>query len=205
MCKVGDKLERNLNEIQIDALKEVGNIGSGNAATALSQMLNKKIDMTVPKVNILPFETTIEEAGKEEEPVIAVMLKVYGDAPGNILFVMNNETAKDITKMLLAGFDDVTEDIYISAYQEIGNIMGNSYINAISRLTGLSLLTSVPAITMDMLGAILSSTFLDAEQYSDYVLSIDTNFIQDGTEKETNFFFIPKPGSLKKILNNLGL
>lgn len=194
-----------LNEMQIDALKEVGNIGAGNAATALSQMLNKKIDMTVPTVYVLPFEDMIEQIGKEEEMVVAVMLRVYGDAPGNILFVMSSETAEEINKLLLGGFENISEDVYISAYQEIGNIMGNSYINAISRLTGLNLITSVPATTMDMLGAILSSTFLDAEQYSDHVLSIDTNFIQDGTEKQTNFFFIPKPGSLNRILNNLGL
>lgn len=198
-------LENSLNEIQIDALREVGNIGAGNAATALSQMLNKKIDMTVPKVNILPFENMLEAMGLEEDMVIAVMLKVFGDAPGNILFVMNDETAKSITDMLLTGYEDVSEEIYYSVYQEIGNILGNSYINAICKLTGLSLLTSVPAIAADMLGAILSSTFIDAEQYSDYVLAIDTNFIQDGKEKGTNFFFIPKPGSLKTILNNLGL
>ncbi|SKA86122.1 chemotaxis protein CheC [Caloramator quimbayensis] len=198
-------MENSLNEIQIDALREVGNIGAGNAATALSQMLNKKIDMTVPKVNILPFENMLEAMGLEEDMVIAVMLKVFGDAPGNILFVMNDETAKSITDMLLTGYEDVSEEIYYSVYQEIGNILGNSYINAICKLTGLSLLTSVPAIAADMLGAILSSTFIDAEQYSDYVLAIDTNFIQDGKEKGTNFFFIPKPGSLKTILNNLGL
>lgn len=198
-------MENDLNEIQIDALREVGNIGAGNAATALSQMLNKKIDMTVPKVNILPFEKMVEEMGLEEDMVIAVMLKVFGDAPGNILFIMNNETAKSITDMLLLGYENVSEEILYSVYQEIGNILGNSYINAISRLTGLSMLTSVAAIAIDMLGAILSSTFIDAEQYSDYVLAIDTNLIQDGTEKGTNFFFIPKPGSLKIILNNLGL
>lgn len=202
---MGGILENDLNEIQIDALREVGNIGAGNAATALSQMLNKKIDMTVPKVNILPFEKMVEEMGLEEDMVIAVMLKVFGDAPGNILFIMNNETAKSITDMLLLGYENVSEEILYSVYQEIGNILGNSYINAISRLTGLSMLTSVAAIAIDMLGAILSSTFIDAEQYSDYVLAIDTNLIQDGTEKGTNFFFIPKPGSLKIILNNLGL
>ncbi|MCX7884387.1 MAG: chemotaxis protein CheC [Caloramator sp.] len=198
-------MENDLNEIQIDALREVGNIGAGNAATVLSQMLNKKIDMTVPKVDILPFENMVEQMGREEDMVTAVMLKVFGDAPGNILFVMNEETAKSMTDMLLSGYGEVPEEMRYSAYQEIGNILGNSYINAICRLTGLSMLTSVPAIAIDMLGAVLSSSFIDAEQYSDYVLAIDTNFIQDGIEKGTNFFFIPKPGSLKTILKNLGL
>lgn len=198
-------MEHNLNEMQIDALKEVGNIGAGNAATALSQMINKKIDMSVPEINILPFDSMIEKAGYEEDMVVAVMLKVYGDAPGNILFVMSNETAQSLAGMLLMGFGDVSEEMYLSVYQEIGNILGNSYINAISKITGLNLVTSVPGTAVDMLAAILATSFMDAEQFSDYVLSIDTNFVEDGRETGTNFFYIPKPGSLKKILYNLGL
>jgi chemotaxis protein CheC len=196
-----------LSEMQLDALKEVGNIGAGNAATALSQLIDRKVDMTVPVVDVLPFDQMVNRIGNEEDLVVAVLLKVFGDAPGNILFLMKYEKAQDFAQTLLQGFSDVSEEVYMSVFQEIGNILGNSYINAISKLTGLSLVSSVPAVAIDMLVAVLSTTFMDAEQYSDYMLAIDTNFIEGIDKKESggNFFYIPKPGSLNKILSNLGL
>lgn len=200
-------MDRELSDIQLDALKEVGNIGSGNAATALSQMLNKKIDMTVPQVDILSYDDMIKRIGNEEDTVVAVLLAAYGDAPGNLLFIMNYDKAQEFSKFLLNGFEDVTEDLYISVFQEIGNILGNSYINAINKLTGLNLMTSVPSVAVDMLIAVLSSSFMAAEQYGDRILAIDTNFIDDLDKLESggNFFYIPRPNSLNKILTKLGL
>lgn len=202
---MGDSVELELTELQLDALREVGNIGAGNAATAMSQMIDRKVDMTVPQVEILPFNEMINAIGQEDELVVAVLLKVFGDAPGNILFIIDLEKSQRLAEMLLMGYQDVSEEMFISVFQEIGNILGNSYINAITRLTPLNLITSVPSVAMDMLAAVLSISFLDAEQYSDYVLAIDTKFIEDDKEVGGNFFFIPKPGSLNKILQNLGL
>lgn len=200
-------MDRELSDIQLDALKEVGNIGSGNAATALSQMLNKKIDMTVPQVDVLTYDDMIKRIGSEEDTVVAVLLAAYGDAPGNLLFIMNYNKAQEFSKFLLNGFEDVTEDLYISVFQEIGNILGNSYINAINKLTGLNLMTSVPSVAVDMLIAVLSSSFMAAEQYGERILAIDTNFIDDLDKLESggNFFYIPRPNSLNKILTKLGL
>jgi chemotaxis protein CheC len=200
-------LDNELSEIQLDALKEVGNIGAGNAATALSQMLNKKIDMTVPEVDILPYDEMISRIGSDEDIVVAVLLGAFGDAPGNLLFIMNYEKAQEFSRVLLNGFGDVTEDLYISVFQEIGNILGNSYINAINKLTGLNLITSVPSVAVDMLTAVLSSSFMAAEQFGERILAIDTNFIDDVDKLESggNFFYIPRPDSLNKILAKLGL
>jgi len=198
-------MEFNLNEIQLDALKEIGNIGAGNAATALSQLINKKVDMSVPQVDILLFNDMLTRIGNEEETVIAVLLKVFGDAPGNILFVMKPDSAKIIADEMLTGFSETTEELYYSVYQELGNILGNSYLNALSKFTDLNLIGSVPYVVEDMLAAILSTSFIDAEQYSDYVLAIDTKFTQDDKESGGYFFFIPKPGSLEVILSKLGL
>lgn len=200
-------MDKELSEIQLDALKEVGNIGAGNAATALSQMLNKKIDMTVPEVDILPYDEMIKRIGSDEDIVVAVLLGAFGDAPGNLLFIMNYDKAQEFSKVLLNGFGDVTEDLYISVFQEIGNILGNSYINAINKLTGLNLITSVPSVAVDMLTAVLSSSFMAAEQFGERILAIDTNFIDDVDKLESggNFFYIPRPDSLNKILAKLGL
>ena len=193
--------------MQLDALKEVGNIGSGNAATALSQMLNKKIDMKVPEVDILPYYEMIKRIGSEEDIVVAVLLAAFGDAPGNLLFIMNYEKAQEFSRVLLGGMEDVSEELYISVFQEIGNILGNSYINAMGKLTGLNLITSVPSVAVDMLTAVLSSSFMSAEQFGDNILAIDTNFIDDADKLESggNFFYIPRPNSLSKILEKLGL
>lgn len=199
-------MDKTLNDMQLDALKEVGNIGAGNAATALSQILNKKIDMMVPMVDIVPMDSIVKKLGSEEEIVVAVLLKVYGDAPGNILFVMDEKKSREISSSILEGYENVPEDMAYSLFQEIGNIIGNSYIGAISQIAGLNLVTSVPAVATDMVIAVLTTTFLDAEQYSDYVLSIDTNFIdEDNKESGGSIFFVPKPGSLDKILTKLGL
>ncbi|SEG00046.1 chemotaxis protein CheC [Caloramator fervidus] len=198
-------MEFNLNEIQLDALREIGNIGAGNAATALSQLINKKVDMSVPQVDILLFNDMLTRIGNEEDLVIAVLLKVFGDAPGNILFVMKPDSARIIADEMLEGFSEINEDLYYSVYQELGNILGNSYLNALSKFTGLNLIGSVPYVVEDMLAAILSTSFIDAEQYSDYVLAIDTKFTQDDKESGGYFFFIPKPGSLEAILSKLGL
>lgn len=200
-------MENVLSEIQLDALREVGNIGSGNAATALSQMLNKKIEMDVPKVDVLPYDEMIKRIGNDDDRVVAVLLAAYGDAPGNLLFIMNYSKAQEFSRVLLNGFKDIPDDLYISVFQEIGNILGNSYINAISKLTGLNLITSVPSVAVDMLAAILSESFVSAEQYDDQVLAIDTNFFDDSEKLESggNFFYIPRPNSLNIILAKLGL
>jgi chemotaxis protein CheC len=210
LSKEGDTLEMRLSDLQLDALREVGNIGSGNAATALSQLLGRKINMQVPRVDVLLFNDMLQNIGNEEDPFVAVLLKVFGDAPGNILFMMKYEKAQELSKVLLEGFGEVTEELYTSVFQEIGNILGNSYINAISKLTGLNLVSSVPSVAIDMLSAVLSASFMDAEQFSDYVLVIDTNFIENieglnDVESGGVFLYIPKPGSLNKILSNLGL
>lgn len=199
-----------LNELQLDALKEVGNIGSGNAATALSQLLGKSIDMRVPQVDILQYPELIRKMGNEEDAYVGVLLKVYGDAPGNILFMLEVSKAQEFSKILLSNEDTFDSEMGLSMFQEIGNILGNSYINAICRLTRLNLVTSVPAVCIDMLSALLTASFIEAEQYNDYVLAIDTSYNESNRGVDVNksggtFLLIPKPGSLQIILSNLGL
>lgn len=195
----------NLSPVQLDALKEVSNIGTGNAATSLSQLLNKKIDMSVPAVNIIPMSELFTEIG-EEKLAIGVVVRVLGDAPGNILFVFDKDTALGIVESLTGQKDETLTDMSSSVLCEIGNIISGSYMNAIYKLTNLVMTPSVPAVTYDMLGAMLSTTFIESGQYDDNVLDFETVFIQD---KEKNisghFYYIPVPGSLEKILNSLGI
>lgn len=193
-----------LTSLQLDALREVGNIGAGNSATALSQLLNQKIDMTVPNINIVPFDEIFSRIGGEEV-VVAVIVRVLGDNPGNILFVFKKEGALSIVNSLTGEDSDQISELGTSALCEIGNIISSSYMNAISRFTNLVMMPSVPAVTYDMLGAILSTTFIEAGQFDDYVLDIETAFLQDGSAIKGHFYYIPMPGALEKILNSLGV
>jgi len=196
----------NFNPLQMDALREVGNIGAGNSATALSQLLNRKIDMTLPSINIVPFRDIFSRIGGEDL-VVGIIVRVLGDTPGNILFVFEKETALGIIKDLTGENNEQISEMGNSVLCEIGNIISGSYLNAISTLTNLAIMPSVPAVATDMLGAILSTTFIESGQYDDYVLDIETEFKQ-GEHSERlggHFYYIPMPGSLEKILNILGV
>lgn len=196
---------KELNPMQLDALSEVSNIGAGNAATALSQLLSKKIDMTVPAIKIIPFDSVFEKLGGEEV-AIGVIVRVLGDTPGNILFVFEKETAFGIIEALLGRKGETLDEMGSSVLCELGNIISSSYMNAISKFTNLAITVSVPAVTYDMLGAILSTTFIESGQFDDNVLDFETAFLQDNNKKISgHFYYIPMPGSLEKILNALGL
>ncbi|MCM8710947.1 chemotaxis protein CheC [Clostridium sp. SYSU_GA19001] len=192
------------NPVQLDALKEVGNIGAGNAATALSQIINKKIDMTVPAVNIVPFDTVFSRIGGEEI-VVGVIVRVLGDTPGNILFIFEKEVALDFIEILLGQREEEISEMGNSVLCEIGNIISGSFMNAIARFTNLLIVPSVPAVSCDMLGAILSTTFIESGQFDEFVLDIETTFLESGSNISGHFYYIPMPGSLDKILGALGV
>lgn len=195
---------QDLTTLQLDALSEVGNIGTGNAATALSQLINKKIDMTVPSINVVPFDDIFSSIGGDEI-VVGVIVRVLGEIPGNILFVFEKDTALNLVEILTGQKEEYLSDMGNSVICEVGNIISSSYMNAISKFTGLSVMPSVPAVTYDMLGAILSTTFIESGQFDDYVLDIETLFIQNNAEISGHFYYVPMPGSLEKILSTLGV
>lgn len=198
--------ELKFNALQLDALREVGNIGAGNAATALSQLLNTKVEMTVPSVNIVPFTEIFSKIGAEDL-VVAVIVRVLGDIPGNILFVLEKEVAENIIEVLTGCREDEFTEMGNSVLCEIGNIISGSYMNSIAKFTNLVITPSVPAVTYDMLGAILSTTFIESGQFDDNVLDVETKFL-NGTgnlDVSGHFYYVPMPGSLEKILNTLGV
>jgi len=195
---------QDLTTMQLDALSEVGNIGTGNAATALSQLINKKIDMTVPAINIVPFDDIFSSIGGDEI-VVGVIVRVLGEIPGNILFVFEKDTALNLVEILTGQKEEYLSDMGNSVICEVGNIISSSYMNAIAKFTGLTVMPSVPAVTYDMLGAILSTTFIESGQFDDYVLDIETLFIQNNAKISGHFYYVPMPGSLEKILSTLGV
>ncbi|ACL69520.1 chemotaxis protein CheC [Halothermothrix orenii] len=201
-----DNLINNLTDDHKDALKEIGNIGAGNAATAFAQFLNCKIEMTVPSVEILPLSEVPEITGGVEDRVVGILLKVMGEAPGSILFVLSEESTAHLLNIITQQDIDVSRfsEVEISAIKEIGNILSGSYLSALNKMTGFNLVQSVPGFSHDMAGAILSSSMIPLGESSDYALLIETKFLDGGNEIEGYFILIPDPGSLDKILKALG-
>ncbi|WP_294400591.1 chemotaxis protein CheC [uncultured Clostridium sp.] len=193
-----------LSMIQLDALKEVSNIGAGNAATALSMLLNKKVDMSVPSVNVVRLEDVVEATGETE--VAGTVVRVLGDIAGNILLVFEEDTVKKIIGKLIGSEEGVDSEMGQSVLCEIANIISASYMNSIAQLTNLAIAPSVPAVAYDMLGAILTTTFIESNQYDEYILDIETIFLDDTEENiGGHFYYIPMPGSLEKILKSIGI
>ncbi|MBU3198751.1 chemotaxis protein CheC [Clostridium estertheticum] len=193
-----------LTTMQLDVLQEVGNIGAGNAATALSELLNEKVDMSVPAVNIIPFDDIFSSIDVEVV-VIGVVVRVLGDIPGNILFTLEKDVALRIISGLVGEEQQQITELGNSALCEIGNIISSSFMNAIAELTKLEVRPSVPAVALDMMAAILSTTFIESGQFDEYVLDLETNFLQENEKIRGHFYYIPMPGSLEKILNSLGV
>ncbi|MBP2654930.1 MAG: CheC, phosphatase, inhibitor of methylation [Firmicutes bacterium] len=197
-----------LSELQLDALKEVGNVGAGNAATALSQIINRKIDMTVPKVCILPLGEVPDVVGGPDTMVAGVYLRVFGPAPGSILFLLPRESAFYLVDTLMGRPDresNTLDEMDQSALLEIGNILAGAYLNSLSYFTKFTLLPSIPALAMDMAGAILSVILIQLGQMGDHALVIETEFTTEADGVKGHFFLIPDPGSLGTILAAIGV
>lgn len=193
-----------LNSMQLDALKEVSNIGAGNAATALSMLLGKKIDMTVPSVNMIQLNQICDKCGEEE--VAGIVVRALGDIQGSILIVFNKKVANNIVELLTGMESKEISEIGTSALCEVGNILSGSYMNAIAQFTGLYVIPSVPAVAYDMLSAILATTFVESGQYDEYILDIETVFLDEQNGNiGAHFYYIPVPGSFEKILKTIGV
>lgn len=204
-------LFEDLNEMQLDALKEIGNIGAGNAATALSKMVGKRVNMEVPLVRVIPLKDVPEWLGGPEKEVLGVYLSVFGALTGHILFVMTIDDALKIMKILLGDMAPSREQILdmdelaASAMGEIGNILSSSYLSALADFTGLHLNHSVPSIAVDMAGAIVDIVLIEISQHSDYALLIETVFVEEEDRITGYFMLIPDTGSLEIMLQALGV
>ncbi|MBO8176552.1 chemotaxis protein CheC [Aeribacillus pallidus] len=203
-----------ITSLHLDILREIGNIGAAHAATALSQLLNQKIDMKVPNVNIVTFDEMMELAGGAENIVVSVFLRIEGDAPGSMFFILPLDQASQLIQQLTGDQTFSFEhppysEIGLSAMQELGNILSGSYLSSLSDFTNLSLYPSVPALSVDMAGAIISYGLMELSQTSDYAIVVDTNIKKDEASDEEaingHFFLLPDPQSFEVIFQSLGV
>ena len=198
-------LEKMSNEY-FDVLKELGNIGAGNATTALAQMMQCKVDMAVPQVRLLEFKEMGEMMGGEETIMAGIYLGIEGDITGSIKFLLEKQAARHLVNKLMGMQIEGEEfsEMEFSALKEVGNIITGAYLNSLSGLTNLVIYPSVPDLTVDMAGAILSVPAIQFGALGDKMLLIQTQFFDDMV-LDGYFILVPNLDSYGKILSALGL
>jgi chemotaxis protein CheC len=200
---------RNLGEFQLSVLREVGNIGAGHAATALSNLLNSEIQMNVPRVSVVGFDEITDIVGGAEQFVIGIFLRVEGDIPGSIFFLLEVESAKRLVAGLVGTYaseePEEFSEMEISALQEVGNILTGSYLSSLADFTRKELSPTPPAIAVDMAGAIMSIGLIQLGPVADFALVVDTEFSQGERNIDGHFFFLPDPGAVSTLFQSLGV
>ncbi len=197
-----------LNNLQLDVLKEIGNIGAGNAVTSLAKMIDKRVDMAVPKARILGFDKVSQILGGEEILVVGILLSVSGDINGYIMFILDINAARQLVNILLCDKEKNSiefDELELSALKEVGNILTASYLSALAGLTNLRIMPSVPELAIDMAGAILSVPAIEFGKVGDSVLYIETEFCEGITKVIGDFLLIPDVDSYEVLLKALGV
>lgn len=198
-----------MDSTQFDILKELGNIGAGNATTALSQMINTKVDMNIPKVELLEFKELSDMVGGAETIVAGILLMLEGDVDGMMMFMLDKSSARNLVSLLMG--TEIPEskefsELEISALKEIGNIISGAYLSSLSALTRLTIISSVPYLAIDMAGAILSVPAIEFGKVGDKALLIQSQFAENGGNMINGYFImIPTVKSYGKIMTSLGM
>lgn len=199
--------------LHIDILKEIANIGSGNAVTELAQMLHKKIDMTVPNVNVVDFKDIAHSLGGAENLIIATLVNISGDINGMMMFVVLTESANTLLVNLGKGIDttnssansiDHLTDENLSSIKEIGRVLTSAYLNALAMLTNQTITPSEPSLAIDMANAILSVPAIEFGKMADYVLFIESIFEAENDSVSGYFLLLPDMLSFDKIFRSIG-
>jgi|LSQX01.1.fsa_nt_gb chemotaxis protein CheC len=198
-----------LSDMHLDILKEMANIGAGNSATALSELINKRVNMNVPEVRVVPFNELDEAVGGVETLVAGIYMEFTGEIDGTIIFILDSSSAfnmksffKDIPGISLE--KDISE-FDVSFFKEVGNILAGAYLKALNGLTGLQAKHSVPLFAYDMIGAIMSVPFIEFGKIGEQAVFIDTEFTEGSKIVKGHFFIIPEYHAFSKILEAIGV
>ncbi len=197
-----------MDAMQFDVLKEIGNIGAGNATTALSQMVGSRIDMKTPCVQLIDIREFSDIVGGPENIVVGILFTLEEDVEGMMMFVLEQSTAHFYVNILIGkNIDDFSkfDEMDLSVLREIGNILSGAYLASISTLTNLKINQSIPYMTTDMAGAIFSVPAIEFGKMGDKALLIQSKICEDNIEANGYFIMIPTEESYSKILSSLGM
>jgi len=189
-------------DLQLDALRELANIGSGTASTALSGMLGRSVDISVPKAQALRFAEAVDAVGPAEQAMTGIVLGIVGEMTGTVLLLVPPSDADAMCRMLGVEPDD---EFALSALGEIGNIVGTSYINALASMTGMDIEPTPPATATDMLGALVATVLAAHAHAGDVALMLDSNLVVEGEDCSVSFLLVPDQGGVQTLLSRLGL
>ncbi|NLJ85126.1 MAG: chemotaxis protein CheC [Firmicutes bacterium] len=190
--------------MELDLLRELGNIGAGNATSALSSMLNdRKLEMVVPEVACLTLPETTDLIGGSEAPVAGIYIAVSGDVDGHMAFLMPIESAHQLVDSILGQETSEFDDMGCSVLEEVGNIVITSYLNALAEMTGLMIIPSVPGLAIDMAGAIWSSILAGAAILDEYITVIKTAFSSEGKQIAGHIMLIPGEDGFERFFKIL--
>jgi chemotaxis protein CheC len=197
-----------LSELHISVLSEIGNIGCGNAATALSTMLDQMVDMSTPEVGVSNYNEAYEKLGGAEKIMVGVLLWLSGDMNGMIMFLLDGDIACSVINMLAytdyKHYDDI-DDVGYSAINEVANIMSGSFVRAIAEMTGMFIDISPPENTIDMLGSMLSVPAAYFAKVGDLFMYIRNELVIAGKKTPCDIVLLPDMESLDKLMSTLGL
>jgi chemotaxis protein CheC len=192
-----------LNEMQLDGLREISNIGSGTAATALSSMLGLTVDLKVPRALALELADAVDAVGSPGDEATAVVLGVFGDLDATVVLLFDPESAATVCSLL--GVDPADTEMALSALSEVGNILGSSYVGAMGQMAGLDLEPHPPVALADMLGAIVASALASSALDTDLALLLDSEMQVEGAECRFGVLFVPSADGVDRLLAGLGL
>jgi chemotaxis protein CheC len=190
------------SDLQLDGLRELANIGSGTASTALSSMLARSVDISVPNAVFCPMPEAVDALGPAEEEVTGIVLGVIGEMEATVVLLVSPADAAALCAMLGV---DADSEIGRSALQEIGNVVGTSYVNALAGMTGLALEPTPPGAATDMLAAIVQSVLAARAHAADHTLLLDSDLVIEGEDCAISFLLVPDQGGVDLMLARLGL
>ena len=207
-------MTKKLTTIQKDVLREIGNIGAGNATTSMSQMIQKEITMEVPSVKVVTINEMMELIGGPEKLIVAIFFRIQGEITGTVYFILTLDEAQffidqmtQMNQLKLIDANNQLNEMAISVLQEIANILTGSYLTAIADFTNLRMLPSVPYISVDMAAATLVTGLLELQAVTDHAIIINTK-IQSMTTEDSikgHFLLVPDPDSIQKFFHALGI
>jgi len=200
---------RELNSVQLDTLKEVSNIGMGHAATALSQMIGQRVNLTVSNVTITEISQVPELLGGAEKMMVGITLQILGDARGSIMLLFPEESAHRLLCSLLGQQEKglVMTEVSVSALKEVSNILASAYLSALGKLLNKTLIPSVPLLAYDMAGAVVDHVLIDLSQSGDFAMMIETDFGGEPDQDlaiKGHFFLLPDPVTLNIFFSDVG-
>lgn len=200
-------INRNDNA-KLDFLLEIGNIGSGNALTSLSEFIDRRVDMKAPRLEFVDFNELFSSVGGVENVVSGFLINVHGDVNGVMLFLLQNELASEVCDILLGDkLIDLNslDELHVSLIKEIANIMAGSYISALAEMTNLKINSSVPDLCIDMAGAILTVPLIHFENVYGQILLIQNSFSVDSKEYNSSIFFFLEDESINRLMKQFGI